>query len=486
MFDILIDNFVDKWYNLFKKEINRMEVNNNWFIKKNRFYDIDIDHTSRTYSVVEDIEEHSETALTIFEKIEKVLNLNFRPLNKEDSYKILKLAEHACQSYRAKIPTILTFFYNGLEEQFNEIKLSLGEDLNLQDKACLDRDTTHVVLSLLSTEGLMAYSLVNKNAKTYADMIMLERAKKAGFEGLDANDAHVYLKELYLEIKNLCEEEIPDRNPERYGAVSTIKNSINSIYLNKRYNSEQSLEALQYLNAKDLVYIYRDERFVNWKQYTKIQKFIDTQEKRGFINGAKEQISEENMKFFQANIKSVYQNKGLILLDILQKKGVEINFHHYDRNGTFFHLAVGKEDYKFCQFLVKNKVDIDKTNTERDTPLHIAVSKNNINIIKLLVDNGAKINVGDNWENTPLHRALKFNIKDKDEEDEQYEIVKFLLDKGAEIDCTNFRGNTALHLVKSTKLAKLLLNYGANVNIVNGDGETAEAICCKVSLEEQL
>ena len=93
------------------------------------------------------------------------------------------------------------------------------------------------------------------------------------------------------------------------------------------------------------------------------------------------------------------------------KRFRDVNFN------TNLHIAVLKNNYKFVDYFIKKKLNINKKNKNGDTPLHLAIQKGDYDIIKLLLDNGANIKIKNKKGITPFDLADKemrmvFNLED--------------------------------------------------------------------------
>ena len=84
---------------------------------------------------------------------------------------------------------------------------------------------------------------------------------------------------------------------------------------------------------------------------------------------------------------------------------------------TNLHLAVLKNSYKFVEYFIKKKLNVNKRNKNGDTPLHLAMKNGDFDIIKLLLDNGASIKIKNKKGITPFDLAdkdvrLEFNLEE--------------------------------------------------------------------------
>ena len=102
------------------------------------------------------------------------------------------------------------------------------------------------------------------------------------------------------------------------------------------------------------------------------------------------------------------------------KNGSELinikRFRDVDYN-TNLHVAVLKNSYKFVDYFIKKKLNINKKNKNGDTPLHLAIQKGDYDIIQLLLDNGADITIKNKKRISPYDLAnkdmrLAFNLEE--------------------------------------------------------------------------
>ena len=124
------------------------------------------------------------------------------------------------------------------------------------------------------------------------------------------------------------------------------------------------------------------------------------------------------------------------------------------------------------------------------TPLHVART---VQCTRLLLGAGVDVNVLGALGQTALHThhdnatVVSFLLNQKATVDartrtngstplqwavaaDQEQVVRELLAAGADVNYQNFAGNTALHLVVSVRVAKVLVERGAKTDVVNRDG----------------
>ncbi len=166
------------------------------------------------------------------------------------------------------------------------------------------------------------------------------------------------------------------------------------------------------LYKKDGLYTDLEQRNVK-----AVEKRIDSQE---------EVI---NRRFYGLNATPLHIAAGLgdiEMMDMLLRKGANIEVKGYRNLCEPIHLAAGKGHIKAVEFLLKNGAHIDAKDRDNETPLHDAAYNNQAEMIGYLVKHGANINAKSNcYHLTPLEEAVKF---------ERAIAVRALLENGAKAD----------------------------------------------------
>jgi ankyrin repeat protein len=108
--------------------------------------------------------------------------------------------------------------------------------------------------------------------------------------------------------------------------------------------------------------------------------------------------------------------------------------------------------------LVKDKADVNATESDGTTPLHYAVYHDDVALVDSLLKAGAKASVVNRYGSTPLlEAAVRGNPV----------VIEKLLKAGADPNVGNSDGQTPLMILSRTSnigAAKLLIKQGANVN----------------------
>jgi ankyrin repeat protein len=101
------------------------------------------------------------------------------------------------------------------------------------------------------------------------------------------------------------------------------------------------------------------------------------------------------------------------------------------------HIAAAGGNIQEIEMLIANSYDVNKKNTNGETPLHCAFDKlPSVDTLRILIANGAKINAQNKDGKTPLHLAF---------EKRDLECFKYLLDNGADVKAKDDKGRTPLH-----------------------------------------
>jgi len=128
--------------------------------------------------------------------------------------------------------------------------------------------------------------------------------------------------------------------------------------------------------------------------------------------------------------------------------------------------AIGKNDVKKVQELLRNGVDVNAKDSTGFPALLNAAEWGRVEIVNLLLDNGANVNTKIDGGQTALMRASGAGRLD---------VVKLLLEKGADVNAKVKLGGTALTLAAGRRhlnILELLVEKGANVNAKTGKSDS--------------
>ena len=118
------------------------------------------------------------------------------------------------------------------------------------------------------------------------------------------------------------------------------------------------------------------------------------------------------------------------------------------------------------KLLVARHANVNRRDSDSQTPLHLAILEARQSAILFLICNGADLTITDNFKETALHIAAATD---------QTASISELLDHGADINAQNSHGDTPLLLASgepNLAAVELLLERGANPRINNSKGRT--------------
>lgn len=147
------------------------------------------------------------------------------------------------------------------------------------------------------------------------------------------------------------------------------------------------------------------------------------------------------------------------------------DFEHLDEFGqNCLHLACWGKRVDVASFLIKHGANVDAMESrggwlEWRTPLHIAINRNSMELVKLLISAGANVNLvtgGPYGGSTCLHLVRSSKM------------AKVLISAGTTLN-TRAKASGMTPLMSTIDcsmidIARVLLNAGADVNILSEDG----------------
>jgi len=157
-----------------------------------------------------------------------------------------------------------------------------------------------------------------------------------------------------------------------------------------------------------------------------------------------------------------YAKGDIQLLKYLLKNGIDINAYDHNKE-TLLMKTCRNNDDKMIQYLVKNGADVNKGNLD-DVPLSLACENENIKIIKYLLNYGATIRRIS--ENDPLTVACK---------KENIKIIKYLLMYYKPKDLSNEQKKSLFFSVcqkGNIEVVKILVKYGFLLNTFDDKKKT--------------
>ena len=176
------------------------------------------------------------------------------------------------------------------------------------------------------------------------------------------------------------------------------------------------------------------------------------------VNIVDDKIKEtNNSKLVQA-----IKEKNHEELELLIKKGYDVNEVRYSYNPTALVCAIKKRDSMSVKILVENKADVNQQTT-KGLPLKIAIEFMDTTIIACLLKHGAVTK-----EMSPIQYAVNGWNSGK-----EVRVLEVLLKYGANVNDTSGCYTPLQRAIDQDnyKMVKLLLEYGAdpNFNGKNGD-----------------
>lgn len=137
---------------------------------------------------------------------------------------------------------------------------------------------------------------------------------------------------------------------------------------------------------------------------------------------------------------------------------------------TLLHVAVKRDNYDAAKQLLGLGLDPNAKDNAGNYPVHGVRS---VVMLTLLLDYKCDVNVTNLAGETPLLSFVKEVIDDADFNQQPQETFLIeLLRVGANINHADVNGLTALHMVKSVRIARILLQHEVEINAKNKDGET--------------
>ena len=157
--------------------------------------------------------------------------------------------------------------------------------------------------------------------------------------------------------------------------------------------------------------------------------------------------------FSFALLKAVKEN-GVILAEILIRKGVCVNAKDSYNGRTALHHAAHRGDEELCCLLVANGATFNTGDSTGDTPLHLAAREGHVDVVSMLLDMRTDmIEARGRSGATPLLCASLTN---------RLNVVQLLLQRGAKVNTADDERMTPLHAAQGHDMVTLLLQHGAN------------------------
>lgn len=160
------------------------------------------------------------------------------------------------------------------------------------------------------------------------------------------------------------------------------------------------------------------------------------------------------------------------------KKNMEQNLDAMAIQEDFVMQAVvAKDNEKLAALVAKGSVDLNRKNSESQTPLACALLLKDLRAAETLIEAGADVNCVDALGFTLLHVTIKMcedYLKDGHTQEEIFALIKRLASRGIKFDYQDRRGNSPINMVAQrakpnksmaelyTRMGKLLLSLDQN------------------------
>lgn len=179
---------------------------------------------------------------------------------------------------------------------------------------------------------------------------------------------------------------------------------------------------------------------------------------------------------FSMSLAQFSENLSIRQLRILLKKSYYYLINYCRAIGPIsISDTVSKGDLFVLRRLLKKGISVNSVSSKKNPIISVAIYTKRLNIVKELIGHGADINKVNSEGDTPLLIAIKMQYRKKSD---RSDIVKFLLENGADVNRSSQEGDTPLHVVmeqrwrNNKKIVRLLLESGANVNAKNNENNT--------------
>jgi ankyrin repeat protein len=216
----------------------------------------------------------------------------------------------------------------------------------------------------------------------------------------------------------------------------------------------------------------------NFKYFLNFRAFVDSflekkvQNQKNYAFKVKGKQLLEDLIYL--SVEEGNSNTLVSLIDHLEpKQSKKLVNSNSNEHGPFSLLgtAVQYDDVNMIKILFKHNVNLEKSNSKRQTILLRCLDKKpphqlSSTIAELLIEQGANINTKDEQKRTPLHLAAENNY---------FKIVKNLINKKADVNVTDSKKETPLHYAlrkNNLVIVKYLLQQNAVVNGKDNLGKT--------------
>jgi len=138
--------------------------------------------------------------------------------------------------------------------------------------------------------------------------------------------------------------------------------------------------------------------------------------------------------------KQAIENNWVQQLKEMATPNIDINSSLNTLSQTALHISVANNQVAMTEVLIERGANVDKHDSQGQTPLMMAAWSGNRHIVALLLHMGADVDRDDQYQQTALHKACGRGSN---------EVVKLLLDFGANSELMSLDGHTPLHIAAS-------------------------------------
>ncbi len=278
------------------------------------------------------------------------------------------------------------------------------------------------IYSYLDVRYLKSVALVNRDGHRLGATVLVDRARRYGYEGHDIKEAKETLRILGKDLNAFLKD----------------------LKLTSRLmNLESCIEQVKSLHATQ-------PKLLNEK--------LSTYAKNGNIEMLRLFLTLGADSNFRGSdgeppLYHAIRNQRTKVVELLLKNGGEklINhpFKERERRLTPIHLALLYKDSDIAKLLLKHELNLHLKTSEGNNALHLAAYNGLYDIVLLILqfEDESLLLSKNNEGLTPLHRAAEKN---------QINCVRLLLEWGADPDCQNDAGKTPKQLTYNENIIKLL------------------------------
>ncbi|MCD1258189.1 ankyrin repeat domain-containing protein [Paenibacillus athensensis] len=138
-------------------------------------------------------------------------------------------------------------------------------------------------------------------------------------------------------------------------------------------------------------------------------------------------------------------------LELFKRKFSPNDIHiKSDAGSSLLHYAIAGRNYAIANFLLKNGIEVNLTNTDGQTPLHYIGEFPDIATAQTILEKGGNLNIRDKYGNNALWTAV-FNCKGK-----YYDMVELFMPYKPDVGTKNKAGRSPLDFAIQTGNDKLI------------------------------